>query len=62
MCPVLAIIGRQLKFPAQIIRTQLRPDMIIYSDETMQVIMLELTVPWKENVDETHERNLGKFL
>ncbi len=40
-------LGKQLKFPARITPTRLRPDMIIVSDSTKQLIILELTVPWR---------------
>lgn len=35
-------LGRQLKFPPRISSTRLRPDMIIISDSTKQLIILEL--------------------
>lgn len=55
-------IGRQFKFPEQIMQTQLRLDMIIYSTKTMQVIMLESTVTWDEDMNEAQERKFGKHL
>lgn len=36
----------QLKFPQHIVKTSLWPDMIIISDASKHLIMLELTVPW----------------
>lgn len=36
----------QLKFPRHIVKTSLWPDMIIISDASKHLIMLELTVPW----------------
>lgn len=34
----------------------------IYADKTKQMVMLELTVPREEHMDEAHERKLGKYL
>ncbi len=39
---------------------QLRPDMIIFSDSTKQLILLELTAPWEERMDEANERKRAK--
>ena len=41
-------LGKQLKFPAHIKTSRLRPDIIIYSDSTKQIILVELTVPWEK--------------
>ena len=50
-----------LKFPDHIVRAQLRPDMILVSNTTKQVIMWELTVSWEENMAESHGRKLTKY-
>lgn len=54
-------LGTYLKFPTRIASTRLRPDMIFVSDSTKQLIILELTVPWKEHVDEANDRKLIKY-
>lgn len=54
-------LGKQLKFPAKITSTRLRPDMIIMSESTKQLIMLELTVPWEERMEEANERKRAKY-
>ena len=54
-------LGKQLKFPSRITSTRLRPDMIIVSDSTKQLIILELTVPWEERMDEANERKRSKY-
>lgn len=41
-------LERQFKFPKDITKTTLRPNM-------KSVVMLELTVPWKDRVDEAFE-------
>lgn len=55
-------VGKQFKFPARITPTRLWPDMIILSDFTTQLIMLDLTVPWEEHMDEANKRKSGQEL
>ncbi|KAK1786544.1 hypothetical protein P4O66_002997 [Electrophorus voltai] len=54
-------LGRQLKFPQHIAETSLCPDMVITSAASKQLIMLELTVPWEESMEETNERKHAKY-
>lgn len=54
-------LGKQLKIPSRITSTRLRPDMIIVSDSTKQLIILELTVPWEERMEEANERKRAKY-
>ena len=54
-------LGKQLRFPEHIASTRLRPDMVIFSNSTKQVIMMELTVPWEERMDEAQERKRAKY-
>nr|XP_014269084.2 uncharacterized protein LOC106676625 [Maylandia zebra] len=56
-----ADLGKQLKFPQNIAETSLRPDLIIISEASKQLIMLELTVPWEERIEEANERKRGKY-
>lgn len=53
-------LGRQLKFPEDITVTTLRPDMVLMS-ETRQVVLLELTVPWEDWMEEPFERKRAKY-
>ncbi|XP_076860736.1 uncharacterized protein LOC143513938 [Brachyhypopomus gauderio] len=55
-------LGKQLKFPEQIARTRLRPDLVLTSESSKQVVLLELTVPWEERMEEAHERKKAKYL
>ena len=48
-------------FPPDISVTNLRPDMIIWSEKKKSVIIVELTVPWETATDEAHERKLLKY-
>lgn len=45
-----ADLDRQLKFPAEITMTALRPDIVLWSASAKAVIMVELTVPWEEQM------------
>lgn len=38
---------KQLKFLKQIAHTSLRPDIVLWSKGTKQVVLIELTVPWE---------------
>ena len=51
----------RLTFPAHISKTSLRPDIVLYSNRTKQVILFELSVPWEENMEVAHERKAGKY-
>ena len=54
-------IGNRLKVPEQIATTTLRPDLILWSTETKQVLLIELTVLWEENIEVACERTLEKY-
>ena len=56
-----ADVNQRLEFPSEIVSTPLRPDIVIWSRETRQVILLELTVPWEERIEEAHERKRSKY-
>ena len=51
-----ADLGKQLRFPGHIVETTLRPDIVLFSDSTKQVVLLELIVPWEERMEEANER------
>lgn len=54
-------LGKQLKFPDHITSTTLHPDIVTFSDTTRQLIMVELTVPWEESMEEAYERKHAKY-
>ena len=54
-------LGKQLVFPGHIAITAKRPDIILYSDETKQVVLLELTVPWETRIEEAYERKKKSY-
>ena len=58
---VRVVFGKKLKFPTHMTTPRLRPDVIIYSDSTKQIILVELTVPWEEHIEEAFERKFCKY-
>ena len=54
-------LGKQLKFPEHIIETSLRPDMVLFSNATKQLIIWELTIAWEENMATSNERKRSKY-
>ena len=55
-------LNRSLKFPEHICSTLQRPDIVLYSGLTRQVVMIELTCPCEERFLESHERKLSKYV
>ena len=54
-------LEKQLKFPQHIVTTTLRPDVVLLSDSSKQVVLLELTVPWEDRLEEAFKRKLRKY-
>ncbi|KAK0145691.1 hypothetical protein N1851_015413 [Merluccius polli] len=54
-------LGRQLKVPHTIAVTTLRPDLVLLSESTRQVVLLELIVPWEDRMEEAFERKRAKY-
>ena len=50
-----------LSFPAEAAVTAQRPDIVIWSRSVKSIIMVELTVPWEENIEVSHERKLSRY-
>jgi len=55
-------LGRQLKFPETVAITSLRPDMVLISEASKQIILFELTVPWEDRIEEANERKRSKYI
>ncbi|KAK0140713.1 hypothetical protein N1851_022295 [Merluccius polli] len=53
---LLADLGQKLCFPAEIVSTNLRPDLAMWSASSQLVYIIELTVPWESSVEEAYER------
>ncbi|XP_035658193.1 uncharacterized protein LOC118403564 [Branchiostoma floridae] len=54
-------LDRQLRFPSVICDTQLRPDMVLWSVDQRSVLIIELTIPWEENIEAAYERKKLKY-
>ncbi len=54
-------LERQLKIPTHITQSKLRPDIILVSEATKQLILMELTVPLEERMEEAQERKREKY-
>ena len=57
---MLVDLGHRLAFP-EIIQTNLRPDILIWSQQGKKMVMIELTVPWEERCLEAHEWKKDKY-
>ena len=55
-------LDRQLKIPDHIAkgRTE-RPDIVLYSNATKQVLMVELTVPFEDRIELSNELKRSKY-
>ena len=51
----------QYTFPAHIVTTDERPDVLIYSDSLRSVILIELTCPAEEGILNARERKVAKY-
>ena len=54
-------LDKQLKFPDHITTTALRPDIVLSSVSSRQVLLIELTVPWEDRIGEANERKQSKY-
>ena len=60
MC-VLADLSEQYHFPTSLACSDLRPDLVIYSQQTKAAIIVELTVYYETNFEEARSRREGKY-
>ena len=56
-----ADLETRLKFLDHIAQTSLSPDILIFSNKIKKIIIWELTVPWKEFVEEAYARKKLKY-
>lgn len=49
-------LGKQLRIPG----TTLRPVIVLVSEISKQIVMLEVTMPWEERMEEDNERKKAK--
>ena len=53
-------LNKRLVFP-DVVHTNLRPDIVLWSVKGKKIILIELTVPWEESCGEAHERKMAKY-
>ena len=58
---LLSDLGDKLVFPSFIAITRLRPDIVLFSTSIKTVIILELTCPCEENMEEWHQKKFFKY-
>ena len=61
-CVLLADRNSNICFPFHIVFIQLRPDVTIFSYNLRKIILMELTSPWKENMESGHSTKISKYL
>ena len=47
--------------PLRILVTALKPDIVIVNDDSLEVIILELTCPWDANIARSHSFKSEKY-
>ena len=47
-------------FPSEIAISNLRPDVLLVSRKTKQLVLVEMTVPWEERMEKANERKKTK--
>ena len=53
--------GKQLKFSENAAATKLRPDMVLISEALKQTVLLDLTVPWEDLIEEVNDRKRATY-
>lgn len=54
-------LRRQLKFPQNIAKTTLKPAIVLVFEASKNIVMLQLTLPWKHGMEETFEWKREKY-
>ena len=47
--------------PPHVLVTPLRPDLFLINEESMEIIIFELTCPWEQNIDRSHTFKENKY-
>lgn len=48
-------LGRQLTFPDKVTPTSLRPDVVLIPASSKQILLVELTIPWEDCINDANE-------
>ena len=59
---LLGDLDGSFSFPPHIAFTELRPDIIIFSNNLKRVILIELTCPCEENMEAWHNAKVNKYM
>ena len=59
---LLGDLDGSFSFPPHIAFTELRPDIIIFSNKLKRVILIELTCPCEENMEAWHNAKVNKYM
>ncbi|XP_060604907.1 uncharacterized protein LOC132757602 [Ruditapes philippinarum] len=51
---MLGDLGKKTKVPEEVTHTSLRPDIVMLAKSPKLKVMVELTVPWEERVEESY--------
>ena len=58
---LLADVKGDYLFPFQLALTELRPDILLFSKSSKRAVLLELTCPCEENMENWHSQKLNKY-
>lgn len=58
---VSADLATKRKYPAVIAEAGVRPDVVVISENSKTAVLVELTVPFETNMDQSHEFKIGKY-
>ena len=58
---LLVDVESRLSIPRDIVITNLRPDIVLYSRKEKLAILIELTVPWEDRLEESHQIKAAKY-
>ncbi len=47
--------------PTEILITAQKPDLVIYNMEVKEIVIMELSVPFERNIDDTHKRKVDRY-
>lgn len=52
---------KKRKYPAVIAEAGVRPDVVVISENSKTAVLVELTVPFETNMDQSHEFKIAKY-
>ena len=61
-CMMEVNVDQQLRLPEAICISTWRPDIVIYSLKLKKVILIELTCPAEENIEERHSEKISHYV